>query len=91
MTTFIVATSDYNVIIWACMAPRLFEKWRRDAASCSFIIVGRFMEIPAVELASTVEVGSAAVDASGSVRDWEVGGRVTDCASGEELMVVGGS
>jgi hypothetical protein len=42
-------------------------------------------------LASGVEVGSAAVDASGSVCDWEVGGRVAGCAGGEEFMVVGGS
>jgi hypothetical protein len=65
MTAFIVNTSDCSAIIWACMAPRLLEKWRRDAVSCSFVIVGRLMEIPAVELASAVEVGSAAVDASG--------------------------
>jgi hypothetical protein len=41
MTTFSVATSDCSAIIWACMAPRLLEKWRRDAVSCSFVIVGR--------------------------------------------------
>ena len=67
MTTFIVATSDCIAIIWACMTPRLLEKWRRYAVSCSFVIVGRLVEIPAVELTSTMEVGIVVVDASGSV------------------------
>lgn len=59
MTAFITATSDCSAIIWACMAPRLLEKWRRNVVSCSFVIVGRLVEIPTVELPSAVEVGSA--------------------------------
>jgi hypothetical protein len=30
------------------MAPRLLEKWRRDAASYSFVIMGRAVDTPEV-------------------------------------------
>jgi hypothetical protein len=75
MTAFNVATSDYNAIIWACMAPRLLEKWRTDDVSCSFVIVGRAVDTSEVGRMSAlvvvlgngwVEVDREAIVAGGS-------------------------
>jgi hypothetical protein len=66
MTAFSVATSDCSTIIAvrACMAARLLEKWRRDAVTCSFVIVGRAVDTPEVGWMSVVVVmlGSSWVD-----------------------------
>ena len=57
------------------MAPRLFEKWRRDADSCSFVIVGRAVDTSEVGRMSAlvvvlgsgwVEVDREAIVAGGS-------------------------
>jgi hypothetical protein len=71
------------------MAPRLFEKWRRDAASCSFVIVGRAVDMPEVGWMSAmvlvlgsdwVEVDREAIVAGGS--DWVEEGREAVGAGG---------
>jgi hypothetical protein len=56
MMAFSVATSDCSAIIWACMTPRLLEKWTRDVVSCSFVIMGRVVDTPEVGWMSAVMV-----------------------------------
>jgi hypothetical protein len=82
MTASSMATSDCSAIIRACMAPRLFEKWRRDVVSFSFVIVGRAVDTPEVSWMSAmvvvlgsdwVEVDREAVVVGGS--DWLEEGR----------------
>jgi hypothetical protein len=78
----------------ACSAAKFVEKWRMAAVSCSFVIVGRLYDDPAVGRPSVeVRVSVTAVE-SGTVCGVVAGGAAAMEAGGdcdEELMVAGGS
>ena len=73
---------DCMAVTSECMAAKLLEKWRRDAVSCSLVMVGRVVDTPVEEVARGSDGGGA-----------EEGGGETeaDGAGGGELMVAGGS
>ena len=72
------------------MVARLWKNWRRDAVSCSLVMVGRTVAAPGVEGggAAVVVMGSAVVEASGSGGDWE---EAEAGGVGAVFMVAGGS
>jgi hypothetical protein len=78
----------------ACSAAKFVEKWRMAVVSCSFVIVGRLYDDPAVGRPSVEVRASVAVVEGAAVCGVVAGGAATmeadeDCD--EELMVARGT